>query len=79
MRVVICIGSACHLKGSRQVVEQLRGLIDEHNLGERVELGGVFCLGKCQEGVCVSVDDQFFSVTPETTLEFFNKEVMAKV
>lgn len=79
MKVVICIGSACHLKGSRQVVEQLRGLIDEYALGDQVELGGVFCLGKCQEGVCVSVDDKFYSVTPETARTFFMNEVMAKV
>ena len=29
MKVTVCIGSSCHVKGSRQVVEQLRQLIDE--------------------------------------------------
>ena len=79
MRIVICIGSACHLKGSRQVVEQLRELIEEHNLEDRVELAGIFCMGKCQEGVCVSIDDRVYSVTPETVQVFFEKEVLAKV
>lgn len=79
MRVTVCIGSSCHIKGSRQVVEQLQNLIAEHDLKEKVELGGTFCMGKCQQGVCVSVDDAFFSVSPETTQEFFDKEILAKV
>lgn len=79
MRVTVCIGSACHIKGSRQVVEQLQNLIAENNLKDKVELGGTFCMGKCQQGVCVSVDDAFFSVSPETTQEFFDKEILARL
>ena len=45
----------------------------------QVELGGTFCMGKCQQGVCVTVDDEFFSVTPDTVEEFFKAEVLAKV
>ena len=79
MKVTVCIGSSCHIKGSRQVVEQLQYLIAKNNLKEHVELGGTFCMGKCQQGVCVTVDDAFFSLTPETTDEFFKKEILAKV
>ena len=79
MKITVCIGSSCHIKGSRQVVEQLQYLIAEHNLGDKVELGGTFCMGKCQMGVCVNVDEAFHSVTPETVEEFFKKEVLAKV
>ena len=79
MKVTVCIGSSCHIKGSRQVVEQLQNLIAENNLGDKVELGGTFCMGKCQQGVCVTVNDSFHSVTPETTEEFFSAEVLAKV
>ena len=79
MKITVCIGSSCHIKGSRQVVEQLQYLISENNLGDKVELGGTFCMGKCQQGVCVTVDDNFFSVTPDTVDEFFAKEVVAKV
>lgn len=79
MKITVCIGSSCHIKGSRQVVEQLQYLINENKLGDKVELGGTFCMGKCQQGVCVTVDDNFFSVTPDTVGEFFTKEVVAKV
>ena len=79
LKITVCIGSSCHIKGSRQVVEQLQYLIAEHKIGDKVELGGTFCMGKCQQGVCVTVNDEFYSVTPESTAEFFAKEVVARV
>ena len=79
LKITVCIGSSCHIKGSRQVVEQLQYLIAEHGLGDKVELGGTFCMGKCRQGVCVTLDDSFYSVTPEDVGEFFSKEVLAKV
>ena len=78
MKVTVCIGSSCHIKGARQVVEEFQYLISQNNLKEKVELGGTFCMGECQKGVCVTVDDKFFSVTPETAKEFFEKEILAK-
>lgn len=79
MKITVCIGSSCHIKGSRQVVERLQQLIAERQLGDRVELGGTFCMGKCQEGVCVTLDGSFYSVSPETVDAFFEKEVLAKL
>ena len=79
MKITVCIGSSCHIKGSRQVVEGLQRLIKENGVGDKVELGGTFCMGKCQQGVCVTVDEVFHSVTPETVEDFFQKEVLAKV
>ena len=71
MKVTVCIGSSCHIKGSRQVVEELQRLIAANNLGDKVELSGTFCMGRCQEGVCVTADDEFFSVSPDNVDEFF--------
>ena len=79
MKVTVCIGSSCHIKGSRQVVDQLQYLIHENNLSDKVELTGTFCMGKCQQGVCVSVDDKFFSVSPENVKDFFNENIAAAV
>ena len=79
MKITVCIGSSCHIKGSRQVVEQLQYLIRENNLDDMVELSGTFCMGKCQQGVCVTVDDKFFSVKPDTVKDFFSENVLAKV
>ena len=79
MKVIICIGSSCHLKGSRQIVERLQALVQEKGLEDKVELGGTFCMGDCVNGVNVIVDGVKHSVAPETVDEFFEKEVLAKV
>lgn len=79
MKITVCIGSSCHIKGSRQVVEELQYLIRENNLNDKVTLAGTFCMGKCQQGVCVTVDDDFFSVTPDSVKDFFTKNVLPKV
>ena len=71
IKVTVCIGSSCHIKGSRQVVEELQNLIAREKAGDRVELGGTFCMGRCKDGVCVTVNDELFSVSPEKTEEFF--------
>lgn len=79
MRITVCIGSSCHVKGSRQVVRTLQQLIADNNLQDKVSLGGTFCLSNCQKGVCVTVDDVIHSVAPETTEAFFQEHVLAKV
>ncbi|MBQ5771863.1 MAG: (2Fe-2S) ferredoxin domain-containing protein [Clostridia bacterium] len=79
MKVTVCIGSSCHLKGSRKIVEVLQELIRTNNLDEKVELGGTFCIGQCQKGVCVTVGEEVFSVSPETVKEFFEENILAKV
>lgn len=79
MKITVCIGSSCHIKGSRQVVESLQELIAQKNLSDKVDLSGTFCMGKCQQGVCVTVDGEFFSVDPETVSEFFEENVLKKV
>ena len=79
MKITVCIGSSCHIKGSRQVVEELQKLISDNNLGDKVELSGTFCIGRCQEGVCLTLDDEFFSVSPENVDEFFENNVLSVV
>lgn len=78
MKVTVCIGSSCHLKGSRRVVEGLQALISENGLNDKVELGGTFCMNNCQNGVCVTIDDKSFSVSPDTVDGFFKTEILAK-
>ncbi len=76
MKIVICIGSSCHLKGSRQVVEALQTLVSQHSLQDKIELSGTFCMGKCQTGVNVTVDGAPYSVQPDTVDSFFKQTVL---
>ena len=79
MKVTICIGSSCHLKGSRPIIEQLQDLVNEHNLQDKVELSGAFCMQNCVNGVSVTVDGALFSVKPETVKDFFETQILANV
>lgn len=79
MKVTICIGSSCHLKGSRPIIEQLQDLVNEHNLQNKVELSGAFCMQNCVNGVSVTVDGELFSVKPETVKDFFETQILETV
>jgi NADH:ubiquinone oxidoreductase subunit E len=73
-RITVCIGSSCHLKGARRVVELLELYIAEANLGDRVALSGAFCMGNCVNGVSVRVDGRLVSLKPEGVRGFFDTE-----
>ena len=79
MKITVCIGSACHVKGSQRVIEELRRLIAANGLNEDVVLAGTFCSGNCQKGVCLTVDGQDYSVTPNGTADFFQTVVIPGV
>lgn len=79
MKITVCVGSTCHLLGSKRVVDKFKELVSEHHLDDKVELAGKFCMGKCGEGVCVTIDGVTTSIQPENAEEFFNSEVLAKL
>ena len=79
MKIMICVGSTCHLCGSKTVVSRFQELVAENKLEAQVELAGKFCMGKCGEGVSVMIDDQVYSVKPEEVDAFFKENVLAKL
>lgn len=79
MKLTVCIGSSCHLKGSRQIVEAFQKLIGENHLEDKIELTGTFCLGECQDDVSVKIDDAIYNLAPADAKAFFEKEILSKV
>lgn len=79
MIITICIGSSCHLKGSREVIQILERLVTLHNIKDKVELNGSFCMGECMKGVCVKIGGELFSVVPSTADQFFRDEVLRRL
>lgn len=79
MEITICIGSSCHLRGSREIIGKLEKLVSENSLQDEVELKGSFCMGQCQKGVCVTVDGELYSLSPDDTEEFFNSHVLGAI
>lgn len=73
-KINVCIGSACHLKGSYEVIKNLQKCVEERGLQSEITINAAFCLGHCTKAVSVQVDDgEVFSLCPETVEEFFNK------
>ena len=79
MKITVCIGSSCHIKGSRAVVEEFQKQVEERGLEDRVELSGTFCKKKKKNGVCIKLDEEQFSVSPEEAAVFFENEVMTRL
>ncbi len=79
MTITVCIGSSCHLKGSREIVSQLESLINDHELKNQIDLNGSFCMGDCVNGVAVKIDGELFSLKPEATKDFFETEVLRRL
>jgi NADH:ubiquinone oxidoreductase subunit E len=75
----VCVGSACHLKGSYDVIETFKYLIRELNVSSEVEIKAAFCLGHCTEAVSVNLDGVIYSVSPNNAEKFFEKYVMKSV
>jgi NADH:ubiquinone oxidoreductase subunit E len=75
----ICVGSACHLKGSYEVIEIFKYLTRKSSAKDLIEIKAAFCLGHCTEAVSVSLDGKIYSVNPDNAVEFFDKYVMNSV
>ena len=81
MIIQVCVGSACHLKGSSEIIELFGDALKEHSLSDAVTLSGSFCIGKCNRvGVTVQVnDDIHVGITKENFREFFKKNILAVI
>ena len=76
--VQICVGSACHLKGSQEIVELFQKAIEDNNLEDEITLCGSFCTGQCNRfGVTIQVNDEIYTgITPSGFKEFFNNKIL---
>ena len=81
MNVQICVGSACHLKGSAVIIELMQNALNDKGIADQVTLAGSFCMGVCNRvGVTVAVDGEVHTgITRENFSEFFNEHIYKKL
>ena len=79
MVVNVCIGSACHLQGSYDIITHLQKLIADNGLTDKVEIKASFCLGNCLGAVAVKCQDQIYSVQPDNVEKFFHDVLKERV
>jgi NADH:ubiquinone oxidoreductase subunit E len=72
--VTVCVGSSCHIKGARQMIDRFNELLKTHGLSDRVELKGSFCMERCGEGLNWQIDEeQLTSASVEEAVETFTR------
>lgn len=79
MVITVCVGSGCHVKGSRQIIEILQQLIAAQPVNAQMplELEACFCQGKCTEGVVVKFGDALIcGVSAENIRELFYEKAV---
>ena len=75
IKINVCVGSSCHIRGSYRIMELLNNAIKENDLTDKVEVSAAFCLGHCMNGVSVKVNDQIFGVNEDSFKDFFEENV----
>lgn len=80
MELKVCIGSACHIKGSYNVITAFQQLIEEYNVFNEVELKAVFCLGHCMDAVSVQINEEAsYSMSGESARNFFKEHILFRL
>ena len=75
--VTVCVGSSCHIKGSRQIIVRFNELLKEHGLEDKIELQGSFCMERCGEGLNWQIDDEpITSGSVEEAIRTFTAKVL---
>lgn len=79
INISVCVGSACHLKGSYKVIDKIQKLINEQHLGNQMSLKAAFCIGECTKAVTVKVEDEIYSLKEADVDDFFNRIVSRRL
>lgn len=78
-KLLVCVGSSCHLKGSYHVLQSLKTLLADNGLEDKIDLQASFCLGNCADGVCMKLgEDLILHATPENIEEIFARDIASK-
>lgn len=56
MKVNVCAGTNCFVKGSQNILHELLHQVEGENLQDQVDINASFCFEKCDHGPTVSVD-----------------------
>ena len=56
--VTICMGSSCFSRGNRLVLQAIKEYLKEHMLDDKVVFKGAHCMGSCERGPVVMINDK---------------------
>lgn len=77
IKVAICVGSACHLRGAQGVLEAFSALVEKYRIAVSVDIEGNFCQGRCTEGVVIRINDEIITnVSREKVFDIFQEKIL---
>lgn len=80
VKISICVGSACHMKGAYATTQLFQEEIRKAGLEGKVELSASFCMGECKDGPCVKIDGvKFHHVDAARVPSLIAEEVATRV
>jgi NADH:ubiquinone oxidoreductase subunit E len=65
----VCVGSSCHVRGSRRLLERFAEIVRTGGLGTEVTLVGSFCMERCGERMNWKLDGQEMASTTVSDAE----------
>lgn len=80
LTISVCVGSACHLKGSYTIIKELQSEIAKLKIEDQIELKASFCLGHCTNAVSVKIDDgPVLSLSAGKVPEFLQTHILCRL
>ena len=74
--VELCMGSSCFARGNSLALSDLESYIEDNNLGDKIELVGHLCLGKCNSGPHVMINGvEYSAVSSDCVIDLLEKEL----
>ncbi len=68
--IKICLGSSCYVKGAKEVLTHMQQWISDEALNGDVLLKGSFCMGHCQKGLTITIQEKpIHYITSENAVE----------
>ena len=79
LKVNVCVGTSCFLRGSQGVLQGLMKHVEDNVLQDQVEIGGTFCHEQCQQGPTVTIGKTLLhKCNLDDALAVLKKEIDAK-
>jgi NADH-quinone oxidoreductase subunit G len=72
LRINICFGTSCYVRGAQNLYNQLMAYLQEHGLREETAISASFCTEKCERGPVLKINDE---VIEHCTFEKAVKEI----
>lgn len=80
IKISICFGSACHLRGAYSVLTAFKDLLKEFSIEGVVDLAGEFCQGRCNEGVVIKINDEIITNVSEGNVrDIFREKILERI